>query len=398
VGHVQKKIYVSRKTKKETTAWQARYWDPNRKQHTKRFDRKVDAENWLKNNEGNVVRGQWIDPDGGKELFRDYAQAWLEGVVDVSERTSINIEGRIRNHAIPHFGNSQLGVIRPQDVRAFVSHLTRTHEPETVKSIYRTTAQVFAQAVIESKIAKTPCIGIKLPRKREKSEMHFLTPEQIRDLGETITGHYRVLIYTAAYSGLRAGELVALRVEDLDLGELGGTISVIKSASEVRGQLKVGTTKTGRSRVVTIPRFLSVMLTEHLDGRETGFVFTAAEGGPIRHRNFMRRHFDPAITKAREIAAAEERDLDAVPEDLRFHDLRHTCAALLIAQGRHMEEVKDHLGHASIRTTSDVYGHLFKDAKVAIADALEAMFQDATVAARDERGTKSVSGMFRRVQ
>lgn len=77
------------------------------------------------------------------------------------------------------------------------------------------------------------------------------------------------------------------------------------------------------------------------------FVFTATECGPLRLRNFYARHFRPAVARAR------------LPKQLRFHDLRHPCAALLIANGRHMEEMKDHLGHSSIRVTSDRCGHLF---------------------------------------
>ncbi len=79
----------------------------------------------------------------------------------------------------------------------------------------------------------------------------------------------------------------------------------------------------------------------------------------------MRRHFKPAVTRA------------GFPEALRFHDLRHTCAALLIANGRHLEEVKEYLGHSSIRVTSDRYGHLFPKARAELADALDATFQNA---------------------
>ena len=117
-------------------------------------------------------------------------------------------------------------------------------------------------------------------------------------------------------------------------------------------------------------------------------MFTAREGGPIRHRNFYRRHFRPAVEKAIEQAIEEDRKDEAIPETLRFHDLRHTCAALLIANGRHMEEVKDHLGHGSIRVTSDRYRHPFPSARLALAESLETTFLGSVSAERDERGTK----------
>ena len=108
------------------------------------------------------------------------------------------------------------------------------------------------------------------------------------------------------------------------------------------------------------------MLAEHVETYSAdSLVFTAKEGGPIRHNNFYKRHFRPAVSQLQDI----------VPEGLRFHDLRHTCAAILIADGAHIKEVKAHLGHRSIRIT-ERYA-LFENAKAARADMLEATFQDS---------------------
>jgi hypothetical protein len=119
-------------------------------------------------------------------------------------------------------------------------------------------------------------------------------------------------------------------------------------------------------------------------------VFTARDGGPIRHRNFYRPHFRPAVANARELAIKEDRKDDAIPEALRFHDLRDSCAAILIANGQHVEEVKRRLGHSSIRVTSDRYGHLFPSARQALVDGLDATFQEAAVPPQTDEGrTKS---------
>jgi integrase len=392
MGHVQKLAYTSRKTGKTTNTWQARYTAPDGRERTKRFARKVDAERWLDTNGADIARGQWFDPEAGKQPFRSYAEDWLTTKADVAPRTRINIEGRLENHALPHFGDQAMSAIRPADVRAFVAKLTLSGlAPSTVRATYRTVSQIFAQAAIDKVVPSTPCVTVKLPKDSKQDEMHFLTAEQVNDLADAIEGRYRALVYTAAYGGLRAGELVAVKVERLELGELGGTIAVTGAASEVRGELVFGTTKTGRKRTVPIPRFLSAMLSEHLEqyGSPGGFVFTAPGGGPIRHRNFYRRQFQPAVTKARKLAIEQDREDDAIPANLRFHDLRHTCAAMLIANGRHMEEVKDHLGHSSIRVTSDRYGHLFPSTRKERADALEATFAASRARAEtDERRTK----------
>jgi len=110
------------------------------------------------------------------------------------------------------------------------------------------------------------------------------------------------------------------------------------------------------------------MLRAHLDGRpydREAFVFPGAQGGPFRHNNFSGRHFKPAVRQA-------------LPPDrhhIRFHDLRHTCASLLIRSGAHPKAVQVWMGHADIRTTMNIYGHLFPGDDEQHADALETMFQ-----------------------
>ncbi|HEY2667523.1 MAG TPA: site-specific integrase, partial [Actinomycetota bacterium] len=172
---------------------------------------------------------------------------------------------------------------------------------------------------------------------------------------------FRSLIFTAAYTGMRAGELTALKRGRLNLAV--GKIDVVEAMGEVSGVLVTGPTKTGKRRTLMIPAFLVELLAEHLATYPSEeYVFTATEGGPIRHRNFSSRHFHPAVQAAELV------------KDLRFHDLRHTCAALLIAAGCHIQEVKAYLGHSSIRVTSDRYGHLFPQAGEAMRDRLQSTF------------------------
>jgi integrase len=108
-----------------------------------------------------------------------------------------------------------------------------------------------------------------------------------------------------------------------DLGLVSG------SGVHCRSAHSVVLTMTGQSRIVGIPQFLATVIDEHIGHypSEDGYVFTAKEGGPIRHRNLCRRHFRPAVERARTKAIKEDRKDEAVPEDLRFHDLRHTWAA-----------------------------------------------------------------------
>jgi integrase len=108
----------------------------------------------------------------------------------------------------------------------------------------------------------------------------------------------------------------------------------------------------------------------HLDGRGSepdAFVFTAPDGGPLRHGNFMARHFRPAVTAA------------GLPESLRFHDLRHTCAALLINADppAHPLAVMRRLGHSSITITLDRYGHLFPEVEQSVTESLDRAYRSS---------------------
>src|SRR5207248_8956630 len=101
-------------------------------------------------------------------------------------------------------------------------------------------------------------------------------------------------------------------------------------------------------------------------------VFTAPSGGAIRHHNFYSRQFRPAVRRA--VAQTAGQGQDGFPEGLRFHDLRHTCAALLVAQGAHPRAIMERLGHSSISVTLNTYGHLFPSVDEALTDRLDSVF------------------------
>ncbi|GEM_PF-1315333 len=178
------------------------------------------------------------------------------------------------------------------------------------------------------------------------------------------------------YCGLRASELWALRRKRLDL--LRGRLHVAEAVTDVSGYLSFGPPKTGHSRrTVSLPRFLRDMLTEQVSGSSPGgtgpddLVFTAPDGGTMAQRAFYGRFFRPAVKVA--VAAG---NLPPEKEGLRFHDLRHTCAALLIAQGAHAKAIKERLGHESIVITLDRYGHLLPSLDDELAEALDATLRE----------------------
>jgi len=223
----------------------------------------------------------------------------------------------------------------------------------TVRNVRDVLRLVLELARRSGAIKVNPVEGAKAPKK-PPAEMVFLTAGQIMTLAEEVTnppikrggGEHRrpsypergLLLRFAGFTGLRAGEIVALRTESVDL--LHGRVHVVASATEAYGKLQFGPPKTYQRRAVPIPQALVTELTGHLAGKaRPDFVFTSSRGGPLRHSNFYARHFKPALLRA------------GLPEETRFHDLRHSYAALLIAEGAHPRAIMERLGHSTIQVT-----------------------------------------------
>jgi integrase len=353
----------------EGKGWGVRYRAPDHRERNKSFARKIDAERFLVSIEHAKLRGEWVDPDLGNTRFGDYAAAWVETKGNVRPRTRINVEGRLRNHILPYFGSMRLTLIRPSDVRAWIKELSDARlAPSTVKASYLTFGQIMRTAEIHGFVRRSPCVGIELPADVSTEEMHFLTPTQVAQLADAITPRFSAAILTAAYTGMRAGELWALKHSRMNL--LRRTIDVVESLVEIGGRITVGPTKTRARRTLTLPRFLAEILAEHVRAYPSseGYVFSSKEGGPVRHRNFYARHFRRAVNAA------------GLPGSLRFHDLRHTCASILIAQGWNHKQIQMRLGHATIRTTLDRYGHLFDEHDAALLEGLDGVYRASLAA------------------
>jgi integrase len=162
-----------------------------------------------------------------------------------------------------------------------------------------------------------------------------------------------------------------LRSEAIDL--LHGRVHVLASATEAYGKLHFGSPKTYQRRTVPLPGSLVSELTSHLATKtRKDFVFTSSRGGPLRHSNFSARDFKPAVIRA------------GLPEATRFHDLRHSYTALLIAEGAHPRAIMERLGHSTINVTLGTYGHLFPSLEAALTEALDGVYRSAEPASPAE--------------
>lgn len=388
MGHVRNRG----KRKDGSTIWQARIPDPARPggnaQIERSFRLKSEAEAWIVSELATQHAGEWIDPRRGERPFRELAEAWKESWHRLSPTTASRYRSILDVYLVPDFGHVPVAKITHEVVQRYVDQLASEkdddekplHAPGTILNVYSVLRNALNTGVRLGIVRINPCTKIRLPRS-PKEEMLFLAPEEVCALAEKIDKHYRVLIYVAAYTGLRAGELGALRRADVDL--LRGVIHVRRALKDVDGRLQFGPTKTHTTRTVSLPAFLRDMLRDHLaspaalsggNGPEA-LVFPSKTGGPLRHNLFYRRHFKRAVAGWTDKKGNVHPG--ALPErlhGLRFHDLRHTAAALSIAAGAHPKLISARLGHSSVQITLDRYAHLFPSVEEALAEKLDALY------------------------
>jgi integrase len=325
------------------------------------------------------MTGTYIDPRRTERPFAEVLEAWRETWDGrLSSTTVRRYDSIVRTYLQPEFGRHKIGAVTHEVVQRYVTRLAadRALAPGTVRNVYAVLRTACAKGARMGMIKVNPCTAIDLPRAR-RQEMLFLTAAEVHAVAEAIDAQYRVLVYVAAYTGLRAGELAGLQRQDVDL--LRGVLHVRRALKDVNGRLELGPTKTHAQRTVALPGFLKTMLAEHLAHTSGGTgpdsnVFTMKGGGPLRMGLVYGRYFKRAVRGYTLRGKPIPGVLPTEKHGLRWHDLRHTCAALSIAAGAHPKLIAARLGHSSITITLDRYGHLFPSVEEALAEALDAAF------------------------
>ena len=368
-----------RRHPKAQDRWQVRYADPSGHERAKNFARKSDAENFLVTVEADKLRGEWVDPRLSRITFEEWVERWWGATSHLKPYTRDGYESLLRVHVLPRFAKVSLGRIQPVDVREWIADLDRSGlSPSRIRQAYFLLGQILRAAVESVYLTKSPCVGVRLPPMQIR-EMRFLSTEEVEAVAGAIAEPYGALVYTLAYGGLRWGEAAALRRGRCEL--LRSRLHVAEALSETSEGLVFGPTKTYQRRTVIVPAFLRDLVAQHLavevEPGEDTLVFTSPGGKPWRRGNFNRRVWRSALEAA---------DM----EHLRVHDLRHTCAALLIAEGAHPKVVQAHLGHSSIQVTMDRYGHLFPSEAEDLAERLDATRRRSQTGARRTVGPSKV--------
>jgi integrase len=362
--------------------WRARYRAADGRERSKTFELRAEAERWLASVQTSQAKGEWVDPALGRRRFKDWADEWTRVQFTLRPSTLDRDVRIVRNHLIPYFGDASLSDIDDLWVRDFVAEKLAKGglAPATVRKLGQVLSKVMRAAVEAGFIARSPCDRVRLPAERH-GEMPFITLEQIHELVDAVEPIHRALIYTAAFTGMRWGELAGLRLENVDLDRR--RISVVEQLNELNGNLYWGEpkTKAGR-RMVRMPESLAAILLEHIQRPavlKSGLVFPSRHAEPMRRSTFTRRVWAPAVNKV---------GLDG----LRFHDLRHTAVALAIAAGAHPKALQARMGHSSVSVTLDRYGHLYEGLDAEIADSLDRLMRHPRVLAEPPTDAIEASG------
>ncbi len=289
-----------------------------------------------------ILKGDWIAPEGSENLLSQYALKWLRER-KLAPKTREIYESIYNLNIKGYIGHLALGAIKPATVRTWRARLLDEGrpEPQAVKA-YRLLRAILNTAVKEDEILKANPCRIKGFDKYHTPERYTPTLKQVRALAEEMPAQFYALILLAAYSGLRWGELAALRRCDLDLVK--GTVWVHRNLVSVKGRLLIGPPKSEASkRTVYLPAAAIEVMRHHLEynmesGEPTELLFTGAKGAELRSSSFHR-----AVSWAEAIEAA------GLPEGFHFHDLRHFGNSLASEAGASTTEMMHRLGQSTMR-------------------------------------------------
>jgi len=307
----------------------------------------------------------------------DYLDTWLTGKHALKPKTVALYADMSKNYLIPHLGDVRLLELRAHHLDRMYAAITmgkrgRPLSPSTIRRVHAVLRSALNTAVKRRLLPYSPAEHIELAPENPKRPRPW-TPEQCHTFlkhvaDDRLANLYQLMLVT----GMRRGEAIGLRWEDVDLD--GQCLFVVQQITEVRGRSVVGTPKTKRgTRLVPVDDETVAMLRRHREGQaverlawgpvwnDAGLVFTRENGLPLRPE-YATRHFQF-------LAAAA--GLPAI----RLHDLRHTNASLALLAGVDMKVVSERLGHSQISVTADLYTHVNRGLGREAADRIAAVLR-----------------------
>lgn len=320
---------------------------------------KKKARESMRDIEDQLRKGIYL-PDRKVPLFSKVAQDWLKHKKANVRASSWDMyEGHLRNH-FENVNDIKVNRITPAKVEKFIANKQEDNmNLTTLRKIIVTFNQVMQYAVRHRYIDHNPVRDAERPKGQggEEEQIEILSPVEINSLLDaTPNPEYNTLFRLAIMSGARQGELLGLKWTDVDW--FNSQIHIQRTFN--KGAWYKPKTKTSNRKIDIGPIMMSELKKWHIacPPSELDLLFPNEAGKPIDQKNILSRHYYPAIKKAG-------------IKRVRFHDLRHTYASLLIEQGENVKYIQVQLGHSSPTVTLDVYAHLMKPVNQEAACKLE---------------------------
>ena len=324
-------------------------------------------------------KSQGILATGPQQTVKQYMEYWLEEMhrSDIRRNTYVLYRGLLKNHVLPALGHIKLQKLMPEDIQVLYARMQKEeYAAETVRAIHRMLHKALSDAVDWSRVSRNVCDKVKQPRPSEY-EYQTLTKDQALKLIAVAKGTYlETLILLAIVTGMREGELLGLKWGDMDFEE--GSLTIKRKICRIHtfGLVEEEPkTKQGNHHKILLPQFALDALVVHRtrqkelrmkagpNWREQDILLSNTTGGYIQPQNMIDK-FKRFLAKA------------GLPE-VRFHDLRHSAATILLGMGIHPKLVQELLGHTNINITMGRYSHVLPTMQREMMDQIDRFFKES---------------------
>lgn len=346
---------------KSTDFWCAELTLPDGKRKRKRSKKQHVVREWLHEQQSAIQTNLLLKDE--RITLAQYLDRFIDDVAahTLAPSTLRSYRYLIRDHIKPEIGSIKLVNLRPDHLQTLYSAKLRAGlSPRTVQYIHSVIRRSLNQAVKWSLIYRNPTDAVTPPRPKKQAPK-TLSAEQAKFFLESIKDHRWYPIYVLAImTGMRKGEILGLHWEDVDLEQ--GTANIKTTLVTVQGRSFLSQPKSKNARrTITLPdTVIGVLKEQQLASGNEGLVFTTSTGRPVSQRN-LTRHFHLALERL------------GLPR-IRFHDLRHTAATLLLQGNVHPKVVQDMLGHSTVVLTLDTYSHVIPGMQDEAAEEMDKIF------------------------
>lgn len=352
-------------------AWAARWRDVEGKQRKKRgFPSERKAQKYGNDQEALVRRGESVVVSTA--TVTEYARAWAASR-HYRPNSARRIESTIKHHIEPTaLGRRKVADVKQIEIQTWVTERSRHLKPTTLKLAFSLVKAVFTSAQHNGLVAKSPVFEITFPTvDREPEKFVPLSVAEVRALADAFPARYRAMVLVQAGLGLRIGELLALRAQDIDLSarqvKIEFQLSNEWSGEGRRGERIAAKTRTSH-RTIPMTQALADVITHHVETYgigDDGSLWQTNRRKPPGHQHYGQHLFRAAVKAA------------GLPKETTSHDLRHHFASVMLERGLTMPEVADLLGHSDASLVARTYGHATKNMADRTRAAMEAAWDEA---------------------